>query len=386
MLRRQLLKGVGVGLVLWHCPLMVASPRLRPKLIWVLLRGGLDGLHTVIPVSDPQLLRMRRGLSRDLEGKAMPLERGFGLHPDLKTLYGWYQQKQLLPIVAVASPQRTRSHFKAQDILESGVYPVDHDSGWLNRAVEAHQGKGLAVAHSVPISLRGRLLAKTWYPSRLPSADEDLYSRLMDLYEHDSLLSARLQEGLATREQVGEVMVSDKNRRFGDLASACGTLMAQADGPDCAMLEMGGWDTHNNQVPRLSRQFKQFDQGMGNLRKTLGDSWSQTVVVVATEFGRTVAENGTRGTDHGTASAMFVAGGAVNGGRVLGQWPGLAKTALFEGRDLMPTSHIQSWIGAVLARHWDLSDRQLARVFPGVPASSQALVSHALRFGVVKTG
>jgi|GEM_PF-3281842 len=227
MLRRQLLKGLGTGLVVWHCPLIAATTKSRPKLVWLLLRGGLDALHTVIPVFDPQLLSVRRSLSRELVTSAMPLARGFALHPDLKTLYHWYQQQQLLPIVAVASPQRTRSHFKAQDILESGVYPVDHDSGWLNRAVQAYQGQGLAVAHSVPISLRGSERAKTWYPSRLPSAEEDLYARLMALYEHDPLLAARLQEGLATREQVGDVIGNGKHRHFGDLASACGNLMAQ---------------------------------------------------------------------------------------------------------------------------------------------------------------
>jgi uncharacterized protein (DUF1501 family) len=140
------------------------------------------------------------------------------------------------------------------------------------------------------------------------------------------------------------------------------------------MLEMSGWDTHQNQIGRLDRQFQQLDEGIAALRKNLAEQWDQTVVVVTTEFGRTVAENGTRGTDHGTASAMFIAGGAVAGGRVRGRWPGLAVSKLYEGRDLMPTSDTRQWIRAILSQHWKLNSAQLEYVFPTVKTMGAQLI------------
>ncbi|MBR9909451.1 MAG: DUF1501 domain-containing protein [Gammaproteobacteria bacterium] len=374
MRRRELLRMMGAGLLLWQTPMVRAGQPRRPKLVWVLLRGGMDSLHAIIPGFDDHLVRHRPGLVDRQLMTQRPLARGFALHPALAGLYDWYQRGQLLPIVAVASEQRSRSHFKAQDILESGVYPVDHDSGWLNRALAAHQGQGLALAHSVPISLRGAPLGTTWYPSQFPNAEDDTYTRLLALYQNEPLLSARLEEALATREQLQGAVANPRQRSFADLAAACGSLMGQSDGPDCAMLEMGGWDTHNNQASRLGRRFAQLDAGLVRLRQHLAASWEQTTVIVATEFGRTVAENGTGGSDHGTGTALLLAGGAVQGGRVLGEWPGLGHSDLFEGRDLMPTSSMQAWIGAVLGQHWGLSAAQLQEVFPGVqPAATRLL-------------
>jgi uncharacterized protein (DUF1501 family) len=161
---------------------------------------------------------------------------------------------------------------------------------------------------------------------------------------------------------------------FPSLAASCATILADRDGPDCAMLEMSGWDTHQNQLSRLDRQFKELDEGIAALRENLADQWDKTVVLVTTEFGRTVAENGTKGTDHGTASAMFIAGGAVAGGRVQGRWPGLAKANLYEGRDLMPTSDTRQWIRAVLSQHWNLNAAQLDYVFPTIKTMDTQLI------------
>ncbi len=366
MNRREWLKMAGCGFMAWNMPWVMAGEASRPKLIWVLLRGGMDSLHAILPTADDNLMRQRKSLVAPVIDNALDLGHGFALHPAFRTLHQLYQDQQLLPIVATASGNKTRSHFKAQDILECGLPELDHDNGWLNRAMKAYQGEGLAVSHSIPISLRGQQLAKTWYPDSLPAAEEDLYSRLEALYEGDELLKSRLLDGLQTRQQLGDMAGGNAAQKFPKLADACAKLMAQKDGPDCAMLEMGGWDTHKNATARLNRQFKELDQGIAKLQQGLGKQWSQTVVMVATEFGRTVAENGTSGTDHGTASAMFVAGGAVQGGNVLGQWPGLAKRDLYEGRDLRPTSDIRQWISAVLHQHWGLKEAQLMGVFPGV--------------------
>jgi uncharacterized protein (DUF1501 family) len=379
--RRRLLKATAGTFIAWHAPRVlsasasaVKNPQVRPKLVWVILRGGMDSLHAVFPHSDPHLMSHRKRLVSPLKDNAFDLGAGFALHPAFKELNSLYKQKQLIPVIATESGAKTRSHFYAQDMLESGLPDVDIESGWLNRAVETYQGESLAVAHTLPIGLRGKQRAKTWYPDVLRPAKEDLYERLQLLYQEDELLSGQLAEGLKNRKLLGDMEKAKRKNKFASLAGSCATILANRDGPDCAMLEMSGWDTHQNQVGHLDRQFKELDQGIAMLRKNLAEQWGQTVVVVTTEFGRTVAENGTNGTDHGTASAMFIAGGAVAGGRIEGKWPGLAKSDLFEGRDLMPTSDTRQWIRAILSQHWKLSSAQLDYVFPTIKTMDAQLI------------
>ncbi|TQV68195.1 DUF1501 domain-containing protein [Exilibacterium tricleocarpae] len=382
MKRRGFVKLAGSGLALWQLPALglaaTKAPAPRPKIVWLLLRGGLDSLHAVVPAFDAGLMQQRRSLAEPLVDKLLPLERGFGLHPDLKFLHGLYVKRQLAPVVAVATPYRSRSHFEGQDVLESGLAPADHDSGWLARALSAYRGEGLAIARSLPIALRGEAAASTWYPDHLPGADSDLYARLLKLYENDVRLHQRLQEALETRAKVGD-LAGRRRPRLQHLAKACATLLAAPGGPDCAMLEMGGWDTHNNQPGRLSQQFGQLDAGLQILCEHLGQTWQQTLVVIATEFGRTVKNNGTRGTDHGTASALLLAGGALRGGRVLGEWPGLGEKDLYEGRDLMPTSDMRAWTAALLQQHWQIPQTQLAAVFPGAKPVGLTLTEGVLK-------
>ena len=396
--RRALLKAAAGSFVAWHSPAVLSaalsgpqskSLPTRPKLIWIMLRGAMDSLHAVLPLSDPDLMSQRKQLVAPIKDKAHKLGRGFALHPELRELSDLYRKKQLIPIVATQSAAGTRSHFYAQDILESGMPGLESQgdwlkndglqSGWLNRAVEAYQGQALAVAHTIPLGLRGKWLAKSWYPDALQQADDDLYYRLQRLYQGDDELSQRLAEGLENRQLLSDMQRIKNRYSFPSLAASCATMMASRDGPDCAMLEMSGWDTHQNQVGRLDRQFSKLDQGIAMLRQNLADQWQNTVVVVTTEFGRTVAENGTGGTDHGTASAMFIAGGAVAGGRVRGRWPGLADSDLFEGRDLMPTSDTRQWVRAVLRQHWKLDSDQLDYVFPGVKTRNTRLIRATAR-------
>ncbi len=376
--RRSLLKATAGSFVAWHTPgalsAPVKKPKARPKLVWVILRGGMDSLQAIFPHSDPHLMSHRKRLVSPLKDSAYDLGAGFSLHPALQELNSLYKQKQLIPVIATESGAKTRSHFYAQDMLESGLPDVDIESGWLNRAVESYQGESLAIAHTLPIGLRGKQRANTWYPDVLRPAKEDLYERLQVLYKDDQLLSERLAEGLKNRNLLGNMAKIKRKNSFASLAGSCGTILADRDGPDCAMLEMSGWDTHQNQVGHLDRQFKELDSGIARLRENLAEQWAQTVVVVTTEFGRTVAENGTGGTDHGTASAMFIAGGAVAGGRVQGRWPGLAKADLFEGRDLMPTSDTRQWVRAILSQHWNLSSTQLDYVFPAVKTMDTQLI------------
>jgi uncharacterized protein (DUF1501 family) len=385
IVRRDLLKAAVGGFIAWHSPAILKATELqlepnavkaRPKLVWVVLRGAMDSLHAILPLSDPDLMVHRKRLVTPVKDRAFNLGNGFALHPALKDFNYLYKKGQLIPVVATESGAKTRSHFQAQDILESGLPKVDTESGWLNRAVEVYRGESLAVAHTLPVGLRGRQLAKTWYPDLLEPASDDLYERLENLYKDDELLSERLHEGLRNRQLLSGVKAVDSKYRynFSSLTASCGTLLASRDGPDCAMLEMNGWDTHQNQAGRLDRQFSTLDKGIEILRKNLADQWDNTVVIMTTEFGRTVAENGTRGTDHGTASAMFVAGGAVAGGMVKGRWPGLAKSNLFEGRDLMPTSDTRQWIRAILSQHWRLNSAQLDYVFPTIKTMDTPLI------------
>lgn len=381
--RRKLLKAVAGSFVAWHSPGILSADNLRvdggglaprPKLVWIVLRGAMDSLHAILPLSDPDLMTHRKGLVSSIRERALGLDAGYALHPALKGFKKLYQQGQLIPVVATESGADTRSHFQAQDILESGLPVVDTESGWLNRAVESYQGESVAIAHTLPVGLRGRQLAKTWYPDLLEPASDDLYQRLRLLYKDDELLSERLDEGLRNRQLFSSLKKTGNRYSFSSLAASCGIMLADSQGPDCAMLELAGWDTHQNQSGRLNRQFAMLDEGIGVLRKNLAEKWDQTVVIMTTEFGRTVAENGTRGTDHGTASAMFIAGGAVAGGRVLGKWPGLATADLFEGRDLMPTSDTRQWIRAILSQHWKLKPAQLDYVFPTIETMNSQLI------------
>lgn len=392
--RRQIVKLGAAGWVLSQAPAVAlakttsnASSLPTPKLVWVVLRGAMDSLHAVIPSSDPHLMQHRAALVNAVSDTALPLNKHFSLHPELKTLHKWYQQKQMAPVVAVASSYRARSHFDAQDQLESGLTTTDHNDGWLARAFEQYQNKleqnqseAIAIARSVPLSLRGvsrsasnTATVKTLYPSVLPDADADLYERLEYLYRDKPELQARLQAGLNARDMLSDESKKSKQPKFPQLAKMCGELLAQREYASCAMLEMGGWDTHNAQASRLNRQFKALDTGLAALKTGLGEAWDNTLVVIATEFGRTVAMNGTGGTDHGTGSALLLAGGKLNGGSVLGQWPGLAPEQLYQGRDLQPTSDIRNWLAALLQQHWQLNAGDIAKVFPELEVDTPIL-------------
>jgi uncharacterized protein (DUF1501 family) len=388
MQRRQFL---GLGAAVSASLLLGAHALARPasaarRFVWINLRGAMDGLHAVLPTFDKEHGKHRATLLGAVESGLLPLSGGFALHPELKTLHAWFREKTLSPVVAVASPYRERSHFAAQDVLESGLSPADAESGWLARALAAsgRAGEtGMAIARSVPVVLRGDQAAQTWFPSALPPADLDLYQRLLALYDGDQTLHARLQEGMSTRASLDMSGASPAELRRPSLASlgrACGEMLAENPALCGATLEMGGWDTHNQQMPRLTQQFRQLDAGLAALRAGLGAAWDTTVIAIGTEFGRTVAVNGTGGTDHGTASVMFLAGGAVAtgrraaaGGKVLGDWPGLAAADLHEGRDLRPTSDMRAWLGDALQLAWGLDEAALQRVFPGMaPRPSRA--------------
>ena len=341
----------------------------------VILRGAMDGLSVVVPHGDPALAGLRGELVP--EG-LLDLGGFYGLHPTLTNLHAMYQAGELLPVHAVAGPTRVRSHFEAQDCLESGA---DHrmTSGWLNRAVAAlpdssvsrPEGDAMAIGVSVPLLLRGPVTVGNWSPHGDAAPNTDLYAQIALLNQRDSLIGPAVAEGLRARGFSSQVLATDDaqppgNNRyaFPALARAAGQMLRADDGPRVAAMEIGGWDTHVSQVPRLARVLRELDAGLAGLKDGLGPAWAQTAVLVMTEFGRTVRVNGTKGTDHGTATVGFVLGGSVAGGRVLADWPGLGAGKLLENRDLQPTCDLRSVAKGLLVEHLDLTQSALNAVFP----------------------
>jgi uncharacterized protein (DUF1501 family) len=346
------------------------------RFVFVILRGGLDGLSAVPAVGDPEFARARGALGQFSSAPLM-LDSTFALHPNLAQLHAMYGRGELAVMQAVGLPYRERSHFDAQQVLESGgVHPYDLNTGWLGRALAGSKAKSLAMNTAVPLVLRGPGIVDTWAPSTLPDPGADLVARLGRMYANDPALSTALDRAKALHfdsampTDAADMMGGARAGNFAALAQRAAEFLAQPNGPQAAVLEMSGWDTHANQAnPNgpLSNYLRQLDTGLAALRDGLMPSgtWDRTVVVVATEFGREVAVNGTLGTDHGTGAAAFVLGGAVKGGRVMTDWPGLAKQNRNDGRDLKITTDLRAVLKGVLADHMQVATRTLnAEVFP----------------------
>lgn len=355
-----------------------------PRLVVVMLRGALDGLAAVAPVGDPDHAALR-GHHDALQGGAHPLslDSFYALHPALQTLHRWWAERQLIVLHAVASPYRERSHFDAQQMIESGGdRPFALQTGWLGRALQAAGKPAVALSPAMPLALRGAAQASTWTPDRRDGGDEDLWARIARLYGQDPALGgawtkALAQQGMAREAGSASVGKPGNDKAAGDdsfasMARQAGAFLTAERGARVAWLEMGGWDTHFQQAARLQRQLGSLDRGLAALRDALGVHWARTAVLVMTEFGRTVAINGTGGTDHGTGAVAFLAGGAVAGGRVLADWPGLSARQLWEGRDLRPTQDIRPVMGALLQRQLGMSLAQIqSGVLPGVVSADR---------------
>jgi uncharacterized protein (DUF1501 family) len=380
--RRGALLGLTSAWTLGRASLALAAAPTEQRFVVVILRGALDGMAAVVPYGDASLASWRPGLippPPGSEGGLFDLGGFYGLHPALAGLHAMYRAGELAPVHAVAGSYRVRSHFEAQDYMESGA-DQRMTSGWLNRAVAAMPGAppaglALAVGLSVPLLLRGRATVGSWAPKGFARPEPDLYARLAALHQSDPITGPAITEGLKERGFSGAVLTGEeetgKNRfAFPALAEAAGRMLAAPDGPRVAALEIGGWDTHAAQMQRLHTPLAELDAGLQALKAGLGDAWRRTAVLVMTEFGRTVRMNGTNGTDHGTATVAFVLGGAVAGGRVLGTWPGLSQSQLFEDRDLAPTTDLRSVAKGLLSRHLGLPPTALGAVFPDSAAAS----------------
>jgi len=400
----------------------------KRKLVVFICRGAMDGLSVSPPIGDANYASLRGQIAIPGFGQpngALKLDETFGLHPKLATVHALALKGQARFAPAIATPDRARSHFEAQDVLETGVPENDNNgSGWLNRAIEAlsatRKVDAMSVGAQAPLILRGRLQAASWSPGGYKDRDARLPTILTDLYAGDPLLSPALASGLETEamakiataaptpdpmmasaamaadpmgaQPAGDVMQTgavgvqaapgsaqtlqgyaaqagqqaiDAARKIG------GTLakfMTEPNGPQIAAVSLDGFDTHANQGAgdgQLANRLRGLDAVLDGLSSGLGPEWNNTVVVVATEFGRTARINGTKGTDHGTASTALVLGGGLKAGGLIGDWPTLEQAKLFENRDTAPTMDMRALFKGVLAEQLGVDRRALdSTVFP----------------------
>ena len=370
----------------------------KPRLVFVILRGALDGLAAVPACGDPGYAELRGDLALarpGTAGGALALDGFFGLHPSLAFMQQSYAARELIVFHAVASPYRDRSHFDGQNVLETG-YPEPHavQTGWLNRALAAiparlapENERGISIAPTAPLVMRGPAAVTSWSPSRLAPLGDDTLQRITDLYSHDALLRQKLAEALAAEAIADEGAAEPANAmrdgmrrrpllaqrgkpgaQYAEIVKAAARFLRQENGPQVAVFDTTGWDTHFNEggaKGQLAVRLAALDGALSALKTNLGAVWNDTAVLLATEFGRTVAENGTRGTDHGTATAAYLLGGVVNGGRVVADWPGLSPRKLYQDRDLRPTLDLRSVMKGLLAEHLAVPPRALeSSVFP----------------------
>jgi uncharacterized protein (DUF1501 family) len=396
--RRELLAGAGVLFAWPFLPKLARAEGRDPRMLTIILRGALDGLAAVAPVGDPDWVKLRGDKALVLDGKtpALALDSFFALNPAMPNLHRLYKAEQAAIVHASATPYRERSHFDGQDVLESGLpKPGRADSGWLNRAlgglepearVTRRDQRAFAVGPVTPLVVRGPAPVMSWTPRRIQPASEDTMARLLDLYHHTDTELARAIESrmdLVTLARAGDPAAlaptegqplpqgfpAQVRAYFADAAGTAAKFLARADGPRIGALAFNGWDTHIDEGAdsgRLATLLGALDGAIAAVEKNMGEAWRDTVVAVVTEFGRTARINGNNGTDHGTGTVALLAGGALKGGRVIADWPGVKNANLYEGRDLAATTDLRAVLKGLLKDHLRVTDEALAmNVFPG---------------------
>ena len=389
--RRSLLRGAGAAAALGMLPgfrrVAFANAPTEKRFVVVILRGALDGLTALAPIGDPAYAGLRGDLALEAGGDrpALKLDGMFALHPALPGFKTAFDAGQMAAFHAIAIPVRERSHFEAQAILETGLGRAGGRDGWLNRALGvmglSDAAKAIAFSPAMPLILSGDAPASSSTPSALPQGSEDHMSRIAALYAPDAMLGPALAKGLEVQMMAGDAdHAGDTGKGQGrrqanmvPLAESAASMLARPDGPRIAVLEAYGWDTHVGQGAadgQLARRLANLDAAMSALQEGLGAAWSDTVVTIVTEFGRTARPNGNKGTDHGTGAAAFLIGGAVKGGTVTADWPGLSDAKLFENRDLAATRDVRSVLKGALAGHLGIDPGLLDRtVFPDSAAA-----------------
>ncbi len=393
-LRNSALAMVGVGAApLWLKRALYAADAPSPRkkiLVAIFQRGAADGLNVVVPHGEKAYydLRPTIAIPRPNGGKdsAIDLDGFFGLHPALAPLKPMFDARHLAIVDAVGSPDPTRSHFDAQDYMESGTPGLKAtDSGWMNRALPRIAGKespvrALALGATVPRSLRGPEAALALQSiAGFQVRNEEASKQFMDMYESskDPVMQAAGREtfeAAALLQSVQKVPYVPANGAnyvgpFGNSLKQVAQLIKADVGVEMAFADIGNWDHHVNEVAQkategqLANRLGEFGQSLAAFWQDMGDRMQDVVLVTMSEFGRTARENGNRGTDHGHANSMFVMGGAIQGGKVYGKWPGLEREQLYEGRDLALTTDFRDVLGELVSRH--MGNPSIKGVFPG---------------------
>lgn len=337
-----------------------AQTREVGKIAVVILEGGMDGLATVAPIGDPSLIKQRKGL---IASSPIALNPFFSLHPALPAFANMLANNEAAIVHATSMPYVRRSHFEGQDVMQSGIMsPFSEKSGWLGRAMELAGIPGTALALDVPLLIRSRAEADTIFPSNIAgTSGADLAAATLlaeraastpDLYNAFGAIERRL-----TMQQLS------RRRDVAGLALTAGKEMARPGGPNVSVIRLTEFDTHSHQGTddgRQPRLLATLDQIFDNYKKGLGNVWENSIILTLTEFGRTVRENGSEGTDHGYGTAGLLAGGLLKKSSVIANWPGLGAKDLFEGRDLMSTLDYRAVCAAAIEAAFRLPHDQIS--------------------------
>lgn len=366
MNRRDLLKftAAASSLTMFGNMSWANSPSTNKKLIWVILRGAQDGLSTLIPHNEPLLKEYRPTLWPQLKPNIIPLTNEFSLHPNLSFFKELFEQKQLIAIPAVSTGYNGRSHFQGQDYMECGLPQINHETGWIGRLLNVLNKKGVAISPMQPFCMRGTSLSTNWYPTKLSALLPTQYESVLDVLASDISIQNNLKRALKTRKIINDTNVNTGSKSFKELCESCAVLMdAEVEYP-IATLELNGWDTHRDQHRHLNKKMMILNNGIRSIRKLMKSTWSMTTIIVTTEFGRTVKENGNGGTDHGIGSVMFVIGGNVNGGHITGNWGALSENKLIENRDIAPSTNTFDRIAETLLKQKIIKLDDVHDIFP----------------------
>ena len=333
------------------------------RLLTILLRGGMDGMYALPPVGDSGLPAMRKNINPD---NVLKLDGYFAMHPAFSTVHGMYDKGEALLVHATSIPYTGRSHFEGQNVMESGVMtPYASESGWMGRGLDLLGYNSIAMSLPVPLILRGKAQRDNYYPSWMKPVPPDIYNEVLPLWADDLSLASFSQQvsaELMAGKQPGPLNSPGGTNSLDGLARVAGQRFNKPDGPRMAVLDHVGFDTHSNENSQNSNRFREVDQAIAAFRREIHDDvWKNTLVVTVTEFGRTAAENGSEGTDHGYGTAIFVMGGKLKKSGIVADWPGLKKKNLFEERDLMATIDARELYGSLLSTVLELDPERIRK-------------------------
>jgi uncharacterized protein (DUF1501 family) len=362
------------------------AKRQKKILVAIFQRGAVDGLNMVVPYGEPRYYQLRPSIAipkpDGTPTSAVDLDGFFGLHPSLASLKPMFDARHLAIVDAVGSPDPTRSHFDAQDYMESGTPGLKATSdGWMNRALLKQAGavspiRAVSLGSGLSRTLRGpndaiavnNLNDFQVRDQKSAATFESMYDHSHDTVLHgtgrETFSAVKIMQSIQKQSYTPANGAKYPGGKFGQNLQQIARLIKADVGVEVAFAEIGGWDTHVNETNQLSNNLREFGESLAALYQDLGDRMEDVTVVTMSEFGRTVRENGDRGTDHGHANVMFAMGGDIRGGKVYGDWPGLGDDEqLYEGRDLNLTTDFRDVLGELVARH--MGNSNLKAVFPG---------------------